>query len=519
MSVQFTKTSQSQVQNPPMSITSQASVQNPPLTYTSQAAVGSVVVTNYPFSGGSLPFQAYGDRWQIQFSNNSNGSWARDEKWGIILTVPGQDYDIGSINFFSALLALTCCATFKNRVYIGAGPQFNFSDNSDPTGWEQQNPGAGDISYLSYFGSQDKVYALSQLQGRLVVLARRSVQIWTTDADPNNFALVQEMDNVGTAGSLSAQNRGDYDVIFLDDTGFRSLRAMEVTLNATLDDVGVPVDALVQADLQSVSAATCVTTVDPATKNYWGYLNGKIYVHARYPSSKISAWTQYLPSYEAATSITVAAAYTGTQIIQAVSQGVVYSWTPGAHEVSLVNGTQTLTAAGYFTAQGTSVTINGNTTNGSFTGALSLILTIPFTPQKFIISNGQVYVRTANQEMLVYGGSTNAVYDGCVLSVQTPWLDDKQPKLNKLGQGLDAAMSGYWHLKLGYDPTSGTLISAFDGVAPTGSEATDSTFDLERIGLSQKGTHFLIQAQTDATWHALATLSELQIHYNKGNTP
>lgn len=250
--------------------------------------------TVYAFGGGSAAIPGYGDRWQISFG----GTWALWEKWGVQFSSTAGNYDIGSINFFDPIsYQLSFCYTHKNRVYLAMGGQFNFSDNNDPTGWEQQNPGAGEVGYLSYFGSADSVYAFSQLQGRLAVFARQSIQMWVTDADPGNFANVQELDNIGTKAPKSVQNIGDFDVVFLDETGFRSLRATQQTLNATIDDLGVPVDTLVQVDLATVDASTCCAIVEPTTRHYWGYLNGKIYVLARYPMSKVQAWTTYIPTY------------------------------------------------------------------------------------------------------------------------------------------------------------------------------------------------------------------------------
>ena len=465
----------------------------------------------YPFSGGSTGIAGYGDRWLISFG----GTWAHDEKWGLIFVSTAGDYDIGSINFFSASLLLRQCATFNDRVYIGAGPQFNFSDNGDPTAWEQQSPGAGEVQYLSYFGGQDAIWALSQLQGRLVVIARRSIQIWTVDADPANFALVQELDNIGTKAPLAVQNLGDFDVVILDDTGFRSLRTREVTLNAYPDDIGTPIDSLVQSDIQAVGVTGACGVVDPLTKTYMCYLNGKIYVYSRWPSSKISAWTTFLPTYEAYTTVTVGANYVASVLTATVVLNSIYKWTPGAHEVSIVNGTQTLTAAGYFKAQGTTVTINGTGATVTYTGLLQLVTVTTFTPQKFVVYNGIVYCRAGNL-LLAYGGLNGTTYDGTVVTVQTPWMDDKKPKMTKLIEGYDAAIAGYWHIKAGADPTSGGLATVYDGVAPTGNEASDSTFDLLAVSLSQTGTHFLIQATTDPTWGQVATLSELQAHYNAG---
>lgn len=471
-------------------------------------------VYNYAFGNGANAIQGYGDRWQIQFG----GTWLLFEKWGITLVTTAGDFDVGSINFFSSSVVPDVCFVFRNRVYIAGSTQFNYSDNGDPLGWEQQNPGAGDTPYLSYFGGQDVIYAFAQLQGFLLVIARRSVQIWTTDADPANFAFQQEMDNIGTRAPLSAQNLGDLDVIILDDTGFRSLRTREVTKNAYVDDLGVPVDSLVQADLRSVSASTCVGIVDPATKNYWGYLNGKIYVLARYPSGKIQAWSTYLPQYEAYATVNPGSNYVASVLTATVVKDSIYKWTPGAHEVSLVNGTETLTAAGYFKAQGTSVTINGSGATVTYTGLLQLVTLTTFTPQKFIIVNGQVYTRCSGGEILVFGGTDNNTYDTSVVTVQFPYLDFKEPSREKQHMGIDVAITGKWNAQVSGDPFSQTFENALIdyGSKTAPSELTDSTFDMGRIGAMFQGTHIGLKMFTSADMGGEATIGMVVYKYKLG---
>ena len=58
--------------------------------------------------------------------------------------------------------------------------------------------------------------------------------------------------------------------------------------------------------------------------------------------------------------IPLGAIYTGGGTYAlAVTAGRVYQWTKGANETSLTNGSETLTASGSFTAQGTSITLTG----------------------------------------------------------------------------------------------------------------------------------------------------------------
>jgi len=248
-----------------------------------------MAVTNFAFAGGVAEVPGYGERWQIGFSDD----WAIGDSWTLEVATAAFPFTLGMGVFNN--LNPTVCFTFKNREYVGLSSRYVFSDNSDPTEFEEQAPGAGFEDYLTQFGTQDLVKAFAQMQGRLIILATKTVQIWTVDADPSLFNLVQTLENIGTEAPLSVRSIGDYDVIFLDRTGFRSLRPREVTLNAYVDDIGLAIDSLVQADLLTASASTCCSIVIPEGKRYWAYLNGKIYVLSRFTSDKITAWSTYLP--------------------------------------------------------------------------------------------------------------------------------------------------------------------------------------------------------------------------------
>ena len=256
----------------------------------------------YAFSGGVDAVVGWGDRWNITFG----GTWALfSEYWSIAVGSDSGDFTWG-VGFLHGLTP-TVCMPFKDRVFAGLTSQFNWCDEIDPLGisgpvgpteWEEQAPGAGFQIFLSDFGSQDIVVGLAQLQGRLAVLGRRSIQLWQTDSDPNNFQLIQVMDNIGAVAPRPIQQIGDFDVIFVDDTGIRSLRTREVTLNAYSDDVGAPIDTILQPILATLTATDkqrMCSIVEPLTKNYWMHLRGVIYVLSRHPSSKISAWSEYEP--------------------------------------------------------------------------------------------------------------------------------------------------------------------------------------------------------------------------------
>lgn len=244
----------------------------------------------YNFAFGVTGIPGYGDRWKIVFT----GTWAFNDQWRLDAAILSTSMTIGAGDVTQGGVPTTCF-TYKNRVYLGNGALYNFSDNADPLGWEVQNPGAGFVKYLSQLGGQDSVVAFSQLQGRLAVFGRKSIQMWQTDGDPGLFSNPQALDNIGTQAPLSVQNLGDYDVLFLDDTGIRSLKSRETTLNAFPDDIGTPIDSLVRAAMVGYTVSNAAGIVDPVTKNYWLHVNGSIFVFSRHTSSEVQAWSIYEP--------------------------------------------------------------------------------------------------------------------------------------------------------------------------------------------------------------------------------
>lgn len=399
--------------------------------------------TNIAFSGGVDAVPGFGSRNLLGFS----GTWAAGDTWSFELVSP----TLGNIMVGLGQLAglpVTCILTFNSRIYLGQGSQFAFSDNDLPTRFEEQDPGAGFVAFLSQFGSQDGVGALSALQGRLAAFGRYSIQIWAVNGDPKQFNLVQALNNIGTNAPESVQQLGDYDCLFLDpSTGIRSLRAREVTLNAYVDDVGLPVDEILQAVLAGYDASGACGIVDPASKRYWLFLKDTIYVLSLFRSQKISAWTTFKPTYQS-----------------------------GNNQVA-------------------------------------------FTPEKFIVYGGQVYVRATSGEIFVYGGTDGVTYDNCVATCELPYLDNKNPVSNKTAKGIDAAFGGAWKVYAGMNPADGNtalelVLTDGDGTAPD--EGNDSSFDKGNIPYEAQGTHFKIKFVSSSTSTKAAWVSQVVFKYKEG---
>jgi len=248
-------------------------------------------MATYAFSGGVTTKVGWGDRWKLGFS----GTWLAGENWTFTISTADQIFTIGMGQLGG--LTPTFCMVLAERVFLAQQTRFNGSANTDPTLWELQDPGAMFEDYRSQFGVEDTIYSIASMQGRLVIIGGRTIQIWAVNADPAQFSLIQVLDNVGTKAKGGTQQLGDYDVLFVDPTGVRSARSRELTLNAFITDIGSPIDDLIQAALVGIDQDGICSVVEPASKRYWVYINGKIYVLSHYPALKITAWSTYTPAW------------------------------------------------------------------------------------------------------------------------------------------------------------------------------------------------------------------------------
>lgn len=247
-------------------------------------------MADFAFSTGVEPVPGYATRTRVSMRGLAAG-----DTWTIRITSTlSGDITIGKGNVcdrtFSVALKL------REKMYLGLGTNFVISGVEGPYLWEEQNAGAASIDFLNQYGQQDSIIGLATFQGRLAVIGTQSIQIWTVDADPANMALEQTLDNTGALGKETVKSLGDMDVIYLDSTGFRSLRAKQTTLNAEVNDIGTPIDLIVRAALLNYDASAACGVVDPTTRQYWCFVNGTIYVLSRHSESKITAWSTFSPT-------------------------------------------------------------------------------------------------------------------------------------------------------------------------------------------------------------------------------
>lgn len=250
--------------------------------------------TAIQMSGGSASVVGSGEVYKLTVG----GTWVAGETFQVVLTVneTGLQYTLGLGDFTGAENVFVF--TYKDKLYFLAGSKVFFSGTGAPTVFNDPAGGFnGFVEMSSAFGNPEDLVAAATYQGKLAFFSDNTIQIWSIDADPANWQQLQVLDNIGTSAPGTVKSLGDADVIFLSQSGYRSLRARDASSNAIPTDLGSPIDELVQADLVELGddLSLAVSGVEPLTKRYFGALNGKIYVLSYFPASEITAWSIYTP--------------------------------------------------------------------------------------------------------------------------------------------------------------------------------------------------------------------------------
>src|SRR5947207_57571 len=94
------------------------------------------------------------------------------------------------------------------------------------------------------------------------------------------------------------------------------------------------------------------------------------------------------------------------------------------------------------------------------------------------------------------------------LSLQIQYINGLPERMRSV-QGIDVALEGNLSRSVRPDRATNSPVAVWTVPSPTGSELSDSSFDLLRIGYSQKETHFLVKLVTDPTGAQSATISKL----------
>lgn len=130
------------------------------------------------------------------------------------------------------------------------GQNVRFCAVGTPADWTTSG-NAGFLPVSQHFGSGQRAYGLGQYQGKLAVFTDQSIQLWNIDPDPTAMALDRVVDGVGTRHHSSIVSLYG-DLLFLSETGVRSLTTLANALFPTDVDVGLPIKSFTKSPEQQV---------------------------------------------------------------------------------------------------------------------------------------------------------------------------------------------------------------------------------------------------------------------------
>jgi hypothetical protein len=119
------------------------------------------------------------------------------------------------------------------------GQTVRFCAVGNPADWTTSG-NAGFLPVSQHFASGQRAYALGQYQGKLAVFTDQSIQLWSIDPDPSAMALDRVVDGVGTRHHSSIVSLYG-DLLFLSESGVRSLTTLTNAAFPTDVDVGLPI--------------------------------------------------------------------------------------------------------------------------------------------------------------------------------------------------------------------------------------------------------------------------------------
>jgi hypothetical protein len=443
------------------------------------------------------------------------GTWVSADTFTVSISLADGRSQLHGAGALTAV-APTFGLTYKKKNYLlGGGQNLFFSGLNEPTVFNDPNvAGSGFMELGNEYGFSDHALGAAIYQGNLATFARASIQIIQLDPDPANYKVLQTLENIGTVNGASVQGIGDLDVLFCAESGVRSLRVRDSSNNASVVDLGTPIDSLVQARLLSEGSDVMASVVEPISSRYWLSIDDLIYVFSYFPGSGIAAWSTYEPSAGVApedVNYTEAEPGVWSVTFEGLEVGRTYRFVRGSKELAasclfthnLVNYTDEDVE---FVAAGASAVVY--LTTEADPGETTATLLETFTPEKFEVFDGIIYARSTAGKIYQYGGDDNATYDGTPCSWETPWLDARAAATSKLGKGADAGFEGGWVLKVGQDPVSAILKEVYRNNV--------STYGRGVIPATMKGNHVKIRGETYGETYA--RFSTFASHFDDGDS-
>jgi hypothetical protein len=178
-------------------------------------------------------------------------------------------------------------ALAAKKVFAGDDDIVDFSATVNPLDWTTEEDAGYLPTGLNTLGA-NPVAALGLYRGNLVPFNSAGLQIWQVDEDPQLMAF-QDALPIGSTFHLALQAVKN-GLMFLTQLGYRSLGIAKGASNVEGNDVGDPIDPLVQPKIKA-GLYTPGSIVYPARGQYWSWFGPDVFV-CTFNDEGIS-WSRY----------------------------------------------------------------------------------------------------------------------------------------------------------------------------------------------------------------------------------
>jgi hypothetical protein len=201
----------------------------------------------------------------------------------------------------------------RSKMYAVASNIVYFSGLDDPVHWTSGSGGTVGAGFIQVDSADDGMITLmgmSPYYDQLALLGRNSIQLWSMDEDPKLNQLIQTLAGIGLITPLGVGRYATGDVLFLHDSGIRSIRARDSSNAASVNDIGSPIDEELRTFIQTAKnnnsggapippdLVGIETVTEPTTGQFWVNMGNSVYVLSIAPSAKISAWSRHDPGFK-----------------------------------------------------------------------------------------------------------------------------------------------------------------------------------------------------------------------------
>ena len=185
--------------------------------------------------------------------------------------------------------------TYGTKMYAVSGKNLSFSAVGDVTNWTT-GTGAGFINLSMQDADGEALVSLEIYYDKLSVFSSEATQIWSVDPDPLQNVLDQVLRGAGTISPLGSLQYGSGDVLYLSQTGVRSIKARDASNSGAVSDIGSPIDFEIQ-DIYTQRGqgyfGGAKALLEPIVGRFWMIFPDQIFVLSYFPGPKITAWSRY----------------------------------------------------------------------------------------------------------------------------------------------------------------------------------------------------------------------------------